>query len=188
MPPPDRTVAGVGATETAHGSFASDELGGRFELGWRRRIAGYSVTPFVAVEPAALWQHAYSENSTTAAGGAGTLGLSYAAHETTSLPTFVGAQLDAQYAFANGQTVRPFVRAAWMHEFMPQRQIEATFISIPSTSFTVDGTRPAGDAARVTGGATWTIDASKALFARVDTEFSGSGTMVAGTAGARISW
>ena len=183
----DRTIAGIGTTETAHGSFASDEVAGRFELGWRRRMAGYSVTPFVAVEPAALWQHAYSESSTTVSGGAGTLGLSYAARETTSLPTFVGAQLDGQY-LVGGQTVRPFVRAAWVHEFMPQRQIEATFISIPAASFTVDGTRPASDAARISGGATWTIDASKALFARVDTEFSGSSTMVAGTAGARVTW
>ena len=145
------------------------------------------MTPFVAIEPAALWQQAYTESSTTAGGGAGTLGLSYAARETTSLPTFVGAQLDGQY-LVRGQTVRPFVRAAWVHEFMPQRQIEATFISIPAASFTVDGTRPASDAARISGGATWAIDASKALFARVDTEFSGSSTMVAGTAGARVTW
>lgn len=183
----DRTIAGIGATETAHGSFGSDELGGRFELGWRRRIAGYQVTPFVAVEPAALWQQAYTETSTTAAGGPGTLALSYAARETTSLPTFVGAQLDTQYR-VGGQIVRPFLRASWVHEFMPQRQIEASFVSIPSPAFTVDGARPASDAARVSGGLTWTIDASKALFARVDSEFSGSGTMVAGTAGARVMW
>jgi outer membrane autotransporter protein len=145
------------------------------------------VTPFVAVEPAALWQQAYTESATTAGGGAGTLGLSYAARETTSLPTFVGAQLDTQY-FVGEQTVRPFLRAAWVHEFMRERQIEASFVSIPAASFTVDGTRPAGDAARISGGLTWTIDASKAVFARVDSEFSGSGTMVAGTAGARIIW
>ena len=183
----DRTIAGIGATENAHGHFASDQIGGRFELGWKRRIAGYRVTPFVAVEPAALWQQAYTESATTAGGGAGTLGLSYAAHETTSLPTFVGAQLDTQYVVGE-QTVRPFLRAAWVHEFMRERQIEASFVSIPAASFTVDGTRPAGDAARISGGLTWTIDASKAVFARVDSEFSGSGTMVAGTAGARIIW
>ena len=106
---------------------------------------------------------------------------------TTSLPTFVGAQLDTQY-LVGGQTVRPFVRAAWVHEFMRERQVEASFISIPSASFTVDGARPARDAARLSGGATWAIDASKAVFARVDSEFSGSSTMVAGTAGARITW
>lgn len=183
----DRTIAGIGTTENAHGRFGSDQLGGRFELGWKRRIAGYAVTPFVAVEPAALWQQAYTESSTTAGGGVGTQGLSYAARETTSLPTFVGALLDTQYR-VGAQTVRPFLRAAWVHEFMPERQIEASFVSIPAAAFTVDGARPAGDAARFSSGATWTIDGSKALFARVDSEFSGSGTMVAGTAGARIIW
>ncbi|HXD45552.1 MAG TPA: autotransporter domain-containing protein [Pseudolabrys sp.] len=183
----DRTIAGVGATEYAHGRFGSDQLGGRFELGWRRRIAGYNVTPFVAVEPSTLWQQAYTETSATATGSAGILGLSYAARETTSLPTFAGAQLDTTY-MVGGHTVRPFLRAAWVHEFMPARQISASFVSIPSPSFTVDGARPASDAGRFSGGLTWTIDASKAVFARVDSEFSGSGTMVAGTAGARISW
>ena len=183
----DRTISGVGTTENAHGRFSSDQVAGRFELGWRRRIAGYAVTPFVAVEPAALWQQAYTESSTTAGGGAGVLGLSYAGRETTSLPTFVGAQLDTQY-MVGGQTVRPFVRAAWVHEFMTERQVEATFVSIPASSFTVDGARPAGDAARVSGGLTWTVDATKAVFARVDSEFSGSGVMVAGTAGARMTW
>ena len=56
----DRTITGIGTTENAHGQFGSDQLGGRFELGWKRRIAGYAVTPFVAVEPAALWQQAYT--------------------------------------------------------------------------------------------------------------------------------
>jgi len=183
----DRTIAGVGATESAHGRFGSDQLGGRFEVGWRRRIAGYAVTPFVAVEPAALWQQAYSETSTAAGGGAGTLALTYAARETTSLPTFVGAQLDGQYR-VGGHMVRPFVRAAWVHEFMTERQVSASFVTIPAASFTVDGARPASDAMRVSGGLTWAIDASKAVFARVDSEFSSGGTMVAGTAGARLSW
>ncbi|HTJ02638.1 MAG TPA: autotransporter outer membrane beta-barrel domain-containing protein, partial [Methylovirgula sp.] len=183
----DRTIAGVGATESAHGRFGSDQLGGRFEVGWRRRIAGYAVTPFVAVEPAALWQQAYAETSTAAGGGAGILALSYSARETTSLPTFVGAQLDGQYR-VGGHTVRPFVRAAWVHEFMTERQVSASFVSIPAASFTVDGARPANDAARISGGLTWAIDTSKTVFARVDSEFSGGGTMVAGTAGARLSW
>ena len=184
----DRAIAGVGSTETAHGSFAGDQLGGRFELGWRRQMPGFALTPFVAVESAALWQHAYSETSTTATGGAGVLGLSYAAHETTSLPSFVGAQVDGSYTLGDGQMLRPFVRASWVHEFMPQRQIDASFVSIPGASFTVDGARPAGDAARVTGGATWALDASRSLFARFDGEFSASGSMVAGTAGARLTW
>ncbi|MGN6572811.1 MAG: autotransporter outer membrane beta-barrel domain-containing protein [Pseudolabrys sp.] len=184
----DRTITGIGTTESAHGRFGSDQIGGRFELGWRHSIAGYAVTPFVAIEPAVLWQQGYTESSTTATGGAGTLGLNYSSRQTTSLPTFVGAQLDGRYAFGNGQTVRPFLRASWVHEFMPERQISATFVSIPAAGFTVDGARPASDAARFSGGATWSVDATREIFARVDSEFSSRGTMVAGTAGGRITW
>lgn len=183
----ERTISGVGPTENAQGRFSSDQLGGRFELGWRRRIGEYAITPFVAVEPAALWQQAYTESSTVTGGGAGVLALSYAARETTSLPAFVGAQLNTRY-LVGAQTVQPFVRAAWVHEFMTERQVQAAFVSIPAPSFTVDGTRPARDAARISGGASWTIDAAKAVFARVDSELSGSGVMLAGTVGARISW
>jgi len=182
----DRTITGIGPTETAHGRFASDQLGGRLEIGWRQQIAGYAVTPFVAVEPAALWQQTYSESATTAGGGPGTLGLNYAARETTSLPTFVGAQLDGRYTLGEG-VVRPFLRAAWVHEFMPERQIAATFVSVPTPAFTVDGARPARDAARIGAGATWSFGAHE-IFARIDSEVSGGSTMLAGTAGARVTW
>lgn len=182
----DRTITGIGPTETAHGRFASDQLGGRLEIGWRQQIAGYAVTPFVAVEPAALWQQAYSESTTTAGGGPGTLGLNYAARETTSLPTFVGAQLDGRYTLGEG-VVRPFLRAAWVHEFMPERRIAATFVSVPTPAFTVDGARPARDAARIGAGATWSFGAHE-IFARIDSEVSGGSTMLAGTAGARVTW
>src|SRR5207253_2044040 len=31
-----RTIVGIGPTETATGSFAADQLGGRLELGWKQ--------------------------------------------------------------------------------------------------------------------------------------------------------
>ena len=75
-----RTIAGIGPTEIATGHFASDQLSGRFEVGWKHAFAGLTLTPFVAIEPAALWAHGYTETSATAGGGAGILGLSFAAH------------------------------------------------------------------------------------------------------------
>jgi uncharacterized protein with beta-barrel porin domain len=73
----ERTITGVGPTEYAKGRFASDQLSGRIEIGRKYGFRGYSVTPYAAIEPAVLWQHAYSETSTTAGGAPGTLGLSY---------------------------------------------------------------------------------------------------------------
>ena len=45
----ERTISGIGATETATGSFASDQLGGRFELGWRKHFDYFTLTPFAAI-------------------------------------------------------------------------------------------------------------------------------------------
>ena len=56
-----RTIAGIGNTEHPSGRFAGDQLGGRLEIGRKQNVGPVNVTPFVAVEPAVLWQRAYTE-------------------------------------------------------------------------------------------------------------------------------
>jgi len=184
----DRTISGVGTAENASGTFGSDQLGGRFELGWRKPLEHFTLTPFAAIEPAALWQRAYTETSTTTSGGSGMLGLSYSAHTATSLPTFLGAQIDTRYVLAGGQVLSPLARLSWVHEFKADRQVEASFISIPSTLFTVDGARAARDSVRLDTGMTLTLNQSVALFASFNGEFSGDSQMASATGGAKIAW
>jgi uncharacterized protein with beta-barrel porin domain len=184
----ERTISGVGATENANGSFDSDQLGGRFELGWRKHFDHVTLTPFAAVEPTALWQRSYTESSTIAGGGSGVLGLSYSAHTTTSLPTFLGAQVDTRYVLAGGQVLSPMARLSWVHEFKPDRQVEATFVSIPSTLFTVDGARAARDSVRLDTGVTLALNQSVALFANFNGELSSESQMASATGGAKVTW
>jgi len=184
----ERTISGVGATENANGSFDSDQLGGRFELGWRKHFDHFTLTPFAAVEPAALWQRAYTESSTIAGGGSGVLGLSYSAHTTTSLPTFLGAQVDTRYVLAGGQVLSPMARLSWVHEFKPNRQVEVSFVSIPSTLFTVDGARAARDSVRLDTGVMLALNQSVALFANFNGELSSESQMASATGGAKVTW
>jgi outer membrane autotransporter protein len=184
----ERTIRGVGPTENATGRFDSDQLGGRFELGWRKSFERVTVTPFAAVEPSALWQGSYTESSTTTGGGTGVLGLSYSAHTTTSLPTFLGVQIDTRYLLPGGQVLSPLARVSWVHEFNPDREIEASFVSIPSTQFTVDGARAASDSLRLDTGATLALNQSVALFANFSGEFSNISQMASATGGAKITW
>jgi outer membrane autotransporter protein len=183
----ERTIAGLGATETANGRFAGDQLGGRVEFGWRRPIDRFIVTPFVAVEPSVLWQQAYTEATTVSGGGSGVLGLSYASHTTTSLPTFLGAQLDTRYVYGE-EVLSPFARLSWVHEFNPVRQIDAAFITLPTPEFTVDGARAARDALRIDTGATLALNGAAALFANFTGEWSDRSSLIAATAGAKIMW
>lgn len=184
----DRTITGVGPTENASGRFASDQFSGRLEVGWKHAMRGFSVTPFAAIEPGAVWQRAYSETSTTLAGTPGVLGLSYQSNRVTSFPGFLGAQIDARYQLAGGQTLSPFARVAWMHEFKPERSIQASFVTIPSGSFLVEGARAAENALRIEAGATLRLNETTAFFANLNSELSDRSRSFAGMAGARVSW
>ncbi|MDO9414217.1 MAG: autotransporter domain-containing protein [Pseudolabrys sp.] len=184
----DRTITGVGPTENAKGRFDSDQLSGRIELGRKFGFNGYAVTPFVALEPSALWQNAYTESSTTLGGTPGVLGLRYNANKVTSLPLFLGAQIDASYALAGGQTLSPYARLSWVHEFKPERSIQASFINIPGPTFTVDGARAASDAVRLDMGGSLALSKRAALNLNVTGEFSDRSNSVAALGGLRMNW
>jgi len=181
-----RNIVGIGPSETAIGKFSSDQLSARFEFGWKHALAQYTLTPFVAIEPAALWAHAYTETSTIAGGGPGILGLSFAARTTTSLPTFLGMQVDTRTVFGDGSVLMPYARASWVHEFEPNRQVTAAFINIPTAAFTVDGARAASDAARIDAGVKYALDPTRSLFANLSGEWSNVGQSIAATAGFRL--
>jgi uncharacterized protein with beta-barrel porin domain len=75
-----------------------------------------------------------------------------------------------------------------VHEFNPDRAINATFIALPAAAFTVDGPRAASDAARIDAGAKLAIATNAWLFASFDGEFSSRSQAYAGKGGAKIAW
>jgi outer membrane autotransporter protein len=182
-----RTIIGVGPEEIAKGAFASDQLGGRLEIGRTFDFSRVSVTPFAAVQAARLWQGAYTETS-TAGTAPGVLGLSYAAHAVSSLPVFLGAKFDGRFDFGNGVLWSPFVHAAWVHEFEPSRAITATLSTVTVPAFTIEGARAASDAARVDLGSRLVLNRAWELSARVTGEFSGLGQSYAGMGALRANW
>jgi outer membrane autotransporter protein len=183
-----RSITGIGPSETATGSFTSDQLGGRLEIGNTWNYGRYNVTPFAAMQVAQLWQNGYAETSITGAGTPGMLGLSYQPITVTSVPTSLGAQIDSRIALGNGMMWSPYLRAAWVHEFNPARSINATFNTIPAASFVVDGARAASDTAKIDIGTRLVLNANAALFASFNGEFSVQGQTYAGTGGLRVNW
>jgi outer membrane autotransporter protein len=182
-----RTIAGVGPTEMASGRFASDLFGARFELGRSYAVPWFNVTQFAAVQTSTLWQRGFTETS-TAGGLPGILGLTSQSQTTTSLPTFLGVQLDTRWSLTNGMVWSPFLRAAWVHEFNPDRSISGSFVSVPGTLFAVDGARAWSDALKVNAGSRLAINQYASLFASFDGEFANSGHSYAGRGGIRFSW
>jgi autotransporter-associated beta strand protein len=183
-----RNIAGIGPTETATGSFGSNLLSGRVEVGAKQAFPWFAVTPFAAVQLSQLWQNGFTETNPVPAGAADPLGLTFGSISVSSLPTFLGAQLDARFAFANGRVLSPYARLSWVHEFYPNRAVNPSFIALPGAAFTVDGPRAAGDAMRVDAGARLAIGPNAWLFASFDGEFSDRSQSYAGKGGVRVAW
>jgi hypothetical protein len=184
-----RTIAGVGTMETATGSFGSNQISGRVEVGRRTDFGQLAVTPFYAIEFAQLWQQGYTENSTGSTTGApGVLGLTYAAQSTTSLPTSLGINLSSHFDFVNDMTLAPFARVAWVHEFETERQIMPSFNVAPGYSFVVSGASPASDLMRVNAGFDLKVNRSASIFAAVNGDFASNTHSYGVTGGYRVEW
>ena len=187
-----RVIAGIGTTETAKSNAIANQLAGRVEVGRAFVLnpdepSRYSVTPFVALQAVQLWTPGYTESSVTASGAPGVFALSYQPQSTTSLPLFLGAQFDASTEIKS-RPVSAWVRAAWMHEFLPDRNVTAGFTVLPGATFTVDGARAAYNAARVDMGVKYAVGEQTFLFANGGAELSDRGQTIGGTVGLRFVW
>jgi autotransporter-associated beta strand protein len=183
-----RTIASIGPTETATGSFGSNLLSGRVEVGAKQVFGRFAVTLFAAVQFAELGQKGFTETNPVPPGAPGPLGLTFGSTHASSLPTFVGAQFDTRFVFSNGMALSPYARFSWVHEFHPDRTINAVFIALPAAAFTVDGPRAARDAARIEAGGKLAMLPNAWLFASFDGEFSNRSQSYAGKGGVRIAW
>jgi outer membrane autotransporter protein len=184
----ERTIGGIGPTETATASFRSGLLAARLEVGTRWTWNELFIRPFVAVQPAWLWQPAFNETSTAVTGAPGVLGLAYADKTIASVPLFLGAELSTRVALDNGMLWSPYARLAWVHEFAADRSIAASLLALPPASFSVQGAPAARDAARVSLGASLAATPQLALFGSLDGEFSSRSQVYAGKGGVRLSW
>lgn len=187
-----RSITGIGTPETARASTVSTQLAGRVEVGrpfeiGKTGVSQFGLTPFAALQPAQFWQPATTETSTTGTGAPGVFALGYQAQSTTSLPMFLGAQLDGRTE-VNGLPLNAWLRLAWVHEFMPGRPVTAGFVNLPGSLFTVDGAQAASDAARIDLGAKYAVGQQTSLFANVSTELSNRGQGYSGSVGFRMTW
>ena len=176
-------LADLGSTE--RGNFDSTEVRGRLEIG--RRFAGFGgqVTPFVALEGATLRSQGFTETALT---GPGQIGLTVAGHSTESLPAFAGARAQRAFVLSDGMVFTPTVEAAYVHEFMPYRQIVASIADLPGAAFLVDGARPSRNAAQVKAGGALAIGGGVVAFANFDAEVSNVERGYAGKGGLAVTW
>jgi uncharacterized protein with beta-barrel porin domain len=189
-----RQIAGFGALagENETGRFGSEEVRGHVEVGYTfdmtSKISGaYAVTPFVGLSAARLHTGGFTEQA-NGSGAPGMFSLAVSDQDLWSVPFFIGTHLDQSFILDNQMVVKPSITLAYVHEFSPQRPLQASLVSLPAASFVVDGAGAAPDAAQVKLGAELAVSHSMSLFARFQGEFAQIASTYAGTVGMTAHW
>jgi uncharacterized protein with beta-barrel porin domain len=178
------TVAGI---DQLRARFNANAWSGRVEGGYRLVapvIGGVGITPYAASQFTTFDLPGYAESVLS---GANTFALAYGAKSVTDSRVELGLRTDKSFAMqAAILTLRG--RVAWAHDFNPNRNIGATFQTLPGASFIVNGAAQASDSALVTAAveAKWMNGWSTA--AAFEGEFSNVTRSYAGKGVVRYSW
>ena len=142
------------------------------------------ITPYGAVQVISFNLPAYAERSLV---GAALFALNYAAQTSTDTRTELGLRSDKSFAMQDAVlTLRG--RAAWAHDYNPDRAVIGLFQTLPGASFVVNGATHASDSALVTGSAEMKWLNGFSLAGIFEGEFSGVTRSYAGKGVARYSW
>jgi uncharacterized protein with beta-barrel porin domain len=179
----NRTVT-VAGTDQLRAEFNANAYSGRLEGGYRFATPWMGVTPYAAGQFTTFDLPAYAE---AAISGANTFALAYNAMSVTDTRSELGIRTDKSWAMTDSIfTLRG--RFAWAHDFNVNRNIAATFQTLPGASFVVNGAAQAPDSALTTASAEikWTNGWSAA--ATFEGEFSDVTRSYAGKGVVRYTW
>lgn len=179
----DRTIG----ADHLQARFNANSYSGRIESGYRLVApwtGGIGVTPYAAGQFTTIDLPAYAEQAIS---GTNIFALSYASKSVTASRSELGLRADKSFALADSiLTLRG--RAAWAHNFDPDRSIAATFQALPGASFVVNGAAQARDAALTTLSAEMTWRNGFSLAATFEGEFSDVTASYAGKGIVRYAW
>ena len=144
----DRTVT-IAGIDRLQARFQANTFAGRVEGGYRFATPWMGITPYAAGQVTSFQLPAYAESVLS---GANTFALSYGAKTVTASRSELGLRTDRSWA-VNDAILTLRGRAAWAHDFNPDRAAAATFQTLPGASFVVNGAAQAKDAALATASA-----------------------------------
>jgi uncharacterized protein with beta-barrel porin domain len=179
----DRTVT-IAGVDQLRARFNANAFSGRAEGGYRFLTPWMGVTPYAAGQFTTFDLPAYSEQAIS---GANTFALSYGAKNVTASRSELGLRADRSFAVQDAVlTLRG--RFAWAHDFNTGRNIAATFQTLPTASFVVNGATLAQDAALTTASAEFNWLNGWSAAATFEGEFSDVTRSYAGKGVVRYAW
>ncbi|MBO4221118.1 autotransporter domain-containing protein [Bradyrhizobium neotropicale] len=175
------TVAGV---DHLRAEFNANTYSGRLEGGYRYATPWLALTPYAAAQVTTFDLPNYAE---AVVSGANTFALNYTAKSVTDTRTELGVRADKSFAVEDGiVTLRG--RAAWAHDFNPDRAASAVFQTLPGAAFVVNGAAQAPDSALTTASLEMKWLNGWSAAGTFEGEFSGISQSYAGKGMVRFSW
>jgi autotransporter-associated beta strand protein len=179
----DRTIT-IGGVDQLRAKFNANAFSGRVEGGYRFVTPGMGITPYAAGQFTTFDLPGYTEQALS---GSNTFALNYGAKSVTASRSELGVRTDKSWAIADAIfTLRG--RLAWAHDLNTDRNIAATFQTLPGASFVVNGAAPAHDAALTTASAEMKFIGGLSLAATFEGEFSDVTGSYAGKGVVRYAW
>lgn len=179
----NRVVTAAG-TDQLRAQFNANAVSGRIEGGYRQATPWIGLTPYAALQATMFNLPSYSEFAVV---GNNAFAVSYAAKDPTSTRTELGLRADRSFAAAGGVlTLRG--RAAWAHDFNPDRTVGAVFQTLPGSAFVVNGAALARDSALTTASVQMNWLNGWSASATFEGEFSNVTRSYAGKGVVRYSW
>jgi uncharacterized protein with beta-barrel porin domain len=179
----NRTVT-IAGSDQLQARFNANAYSGRVEGGYRFVNRWMGLTPYAAGQFTTFDLPAYAEQVLT---GGNAFALSYGSKSVTDTRSELGLRADKSFALIDAiLTLRG--RAAWAHDFNPDRSIAATFQALPGASFVVNGAAQARDSALTTASAEVKWLNGFSLAATFDGEFSNVTRSYAGKGVVRYQW
>ncbi|MGL3214345.1 autotransporter domain-containing protein [Bradyrhizobium sp. BR 1433] len=175
------TVAGV---DQLRAQFNANAWSGRVEGGYRFVTQGLGVTPYTAGQFVTFDLPTYAEQAIV---GSNIFALAYNSKSVTDTRSELGLRTDKSFAMPDGiLTLRG--RLAWAHDFNPDRDVAATFQTLPGASFVVNGAAMAADSALVTASSEMKWLNGWSAAATFEGEFSNVTRSYAGKGVVRYTW
>ncbi len=182
----DRTVT-VAGVDRLRSEFNANAWSGRLEGGYRfvtPWLGGVGLTPYAAAQFTSFDLPAYAESVVS---GANSFALAHGSNSVTDSRSELGLRTDKSFAMPNGIfTLRG--RAAWAHDYNPDRAVAATFQALPGASFVVNGAAQAHESALTTASAELKWINGWSAAATFEGEFSNVTRSYAGKGVVRYTW
>lgn len=180
----DRTVT-IAGSDRLQSQFNAHSFGFRGEAGHRIATPVVGVTPYLALQIQTFHTPGTSE---TAISGSNTFALTYDSRTVTVARLELGTWFDKQFAMRGGDALALRARVAWANDHSSGGAIAALFQTLPGSSFTVNGAKPAENSALLSAAADYRLANRVTVGARLDSELSGNSQTYAGTGRVSYAW